>query len=147
MALTELEKALQTKIEVLRDLEATVMELMATHEAKRELWFPSEVLGPKPGEDPDKHVEGLRKRAVGMLVRGYEQVDWPWPGTGDVAHSVVAEITGIPGGRPCFREAVAFEKAIHGKAAHAGLFLAVLHTEVFVGRAFVNASRAADIRA
>ncbi len=66
MGLSEVEKVFHTKIEVLRDLEATVMELMAAHEAKRELWYPTEVLGPKPGEDPDKHVEGIRKRAVGI---------------------------------------------------------------------------------
>jgi acyl-[acyl-carrier-protein] desaturase len=66
MALTELERTFLTKVEVLQDLEAIVRELMEAHEAKRQLWFPSEVLGPKPGEDPDRHLQQLRQRAVGI---------------------------------------------------------------------------------
>src|SRR5208282_6631288 len=82
-----------------------------------------------------------------MLLRGYEQVDWPWQRTGNVAHRVVAEITGIPGGRAGSGVGEAFEESIHRKAAHPGHVLAVLHTEVPVGRAFVDAGRAADPRA
>ena len=39
-----------SKIEVLSDLEPLVVELMASHEAKRVLWFPAELLEAPPGE-------------------------------------------------------------------------------------------------
>src|SRR5688572_12138123 len=39
---------------------------MASHEAKRVLWFPAELLEPPPGEDPDKHLKALRERARGI---------------------------------------------------------------------------------
>jgi acyl-[acyl-carrier-protein] desaturase len=55
-----------SKIEVLSDMEPLVNELMANHEAKRILWFPSEILDPKPDEDPDKHLADLRERARGI---------------------------------------------------------------------------------
>ena len=42
MQLTQAET--QARIAVLADLEPEVNELMAEHEAKRTLWFPSEVL-------------------------------------------------------------------------------------------------------
>jgi acyl-[acyl-carrier-protein] desaturase len=54
------------KVEVLADLESDVQELMDAHEAKRILWFPSEVLAPEPETDPDKHVKDLRERARGI---------------------------------------------------------------------------------
>ncbi|MBK6780440.1 MAG: acyl-ACP desaturase [Gemmatimonadales bacterium] len=66
MALTDGARAFLTKIEVLRDLESKVRELMETHEQKRPLWFPSELLGPPPGADPDRHVANLRSRAAGI---------------------------------------------------------------------------------
>jgi acyl-[acyl-carrier-protein] desaturase len=66
MALPEPVKSFFTKIEVLKDLESRVRELMAQHELKRPLWFPSELLGPKPDEDPDRHLAELRKRAQGI---------------------------------------------------------------------------------
>src|SRR6476619_973495 len=55
-----------SKIEVLADLEAVVAELMAQHEAKRVLWFPSEILDAAPDTDPDHHIQQLRKRAEGI---------------------------------------------------------------------------------
>ena len=55
-----------SKIEVLADLEPLVLELMASHEAKRVLWFPAELLEPAPGEDPDRHLKELRERARGI---------------------------------------------------------------------------------
>jgi len=55
-----------TKIEVLKDLEGRVRELMTAHELKRPLWFPNELLGPRPGEDPDAHLAALRARAAGI---------------------------------------------------------------------------------
>jgi acyl-[acyl-carrier-protein] desaturase len=59
---------LQSKVEVLADLEPVVQELMEAHEAKRILWFPSEVLAPAPDTDPDQHFADLRKRAVGISL-------------------------------------------------------------------------------
>ena len=43
-----------------------VAMLMKAHEAKRILWFPSEILNPPPDEDPDRHLKQLRKRAEGI---------------------------------------------------------------------------------
>ena len=40
------------KVEVLADLEEVVHQLMERHEAKRILWFPSELLAPAPDTDP-----------------------------------------------------------------------------------------------
>ncbi|MGQ0650379.1 MAG: acyl-ACP desaturase [Gemmatimonadaceae bacterium] len=53
---------------MLADLEPDVVELMATHEAKRVLWFPSELLAPPPDSDPDAHVRHLRRRAEGISL-------------------------------------------------------------------------------
>jgi acyl-[acyl-carrier-protein] desaturase len=60
------ERETLSKVEVIADLEPVVGELMAVHEAKRVLWFPSEILAPAPGEDPDQHVADLRERARGI---------------------------------------------------------------------------------
>jgi acyl-[acyl-carrier-protein] desaturase len=54
------------KVEVLADLEDVVHQLMEVHEAKRVLWFPSELLAPPPDTDPDAHVKELRERARGI---------------------------------------------------------------------------------
>ncbi len=56
------------KVEVLADLEPEVHVLMANHEAKRILWFPSELLAPAPDTDPDEYVRGLRDRARGISM-------------------------------------------------------------------------------
>jgi acyl-[acyl-carrier-protein] desaturase len=56
------------KVEVLGDLEEVVHDLMVTHEAKRVLWFPSELLAPPPDEDPDRYVKELRERAEGISL-------------------------------------------------------------------------------
>jgi acyl-[acyl-carrier-protein] desaturase len=56
------------KMEVLSDLEPIVHELMEAHEAKRVLWFPSELLNAKPDTDPDQHVRELRERAQGISL-------------------------------------------------------------------------------
>ena len=55
-----------SRIEVLGDLEPVVQTLLEAHEAKRPLWFPSELLAPPPGEDPEAHRAALRKRAKGI---------------------------------------------------------------------------------
>jgi acyl-[acyl-carrier-protein] desaturase len=57
---------LLAKVEVLADLEPVIDTLMEQHEAKRVLWFPSELLAPPPDTDPDKFVQDLRKRAEGI---------------------------------------------------------------------------------
>lgn len=58
------------KVEVLSDLEPLVGELMIAHEAKRVLWFPSELLAPAPDTDPDRYVQELRSRATGISMPG-----------------------------------------------------------------------------
>jgi acyl-[acyl-carrier-protein] desaturase len=57
---------LLAKVEVLADLESLVDELMVSHEAKRVLWYPSELLAPEPGTDPDVYVQQLRERSKGI---------------------------------------------------------------------------------
>ncbi|HTI30340.1 MAG TPA: acyl-ACP desaturase, partial [Methylomirabilota bacterium] len=66
MSLTQSARELFSKVEVLRDLESKVRDMMAVHEAKRELWFPADLLGPKPDSSPDDHLAELRKRAEGI---------------------------------------------------------------------------------
>ena len=56
------------KVEVLADLEPVVHTLMETHEAKRVLWFPSELLSAAPDTDPDHHIRELRERARGISL-------------------------------------------------------------------------------
>jgi acyl-[acyl-carrier-protein] desaturase len=56
------------KVEVLADLEPVVHDLMETHEAKRVLWFPSELLAPPLDTDPDRHLKELRSRATGITL-------------------------------------------------------------------------------
>src|SRR6476661_1148667 len=63
---TDPARELHSKIEVLEDLEDTVRDLMEVHERKRELWFPSDLLGPAPDEDPEAHLAELRARAEGI---------------------------------------------------------------------------------
>ena len=56
------------KVEVLADLEEVVHALMDVHEAKRILWFPSELLAPPPDTDPDRYGHELRERAKGISL-------------------------------------------------------------------------------
>jgi acyl-[acyl-carrier-protein] desaturase len=56
------------KVEVLADLEPLVSALMEAHEAKRILWFPSELLAPPPDTDPEAHTRALRERARGISI-------------------------------------------------------------------------------
>jgi acyl-[acyl-carrier-protein] desaturase len=58
------------KVEVLADLESVVHTLMEAHEAKRILWFPSELLAPAPDTDPDHYIQELRERAKGITMPG-----------------------------------------------------------------------------
>jgi acyl-[acyl-carrier-protein] desaturase len=64
--LTDSERELTAKIEVLRDLEDTVRELMDSHERKREVWYPSELLSPDPDTCPDEFLGRLRAQADGI---------------------------------------------------------------------------------
>lgn len=59
---------LLAKVEVLADLEPLVDELMVAHEAKRVLWFPSELLAPEPDTDPDLYVKSLRERSRSITL-------------------------------------------------------------------------------
>ena len=61
---TDPARELALKIEVLRDLEEPVRELMENHERKRELWFPSDFLSAQPENCPDDFVRRLRDQAV-----------------------------------------------------------------------------------
>jgi acyl-[acyl-carrier-protein] desaturase len=63
---TEPTREIHSKIEVLQDLEEKVQELMEAHERKRELWFPSDLIGPGPDECPDTHLATLRNQAAGI---------------------------------------------------------------------------------
>jgi acyl-[acyl-carrier-protein] desaturase len=66
--MTHIQSETLARIEVLADLESVVHELMESHEAKRILWFPSELLTPAPDTDPDAHIRALRERAAGISL-------------------------------------------------------------------------------
>ncbi len=66
--MTRQDAATLAKVEVLADLEEVVHELMITHEAKRVLWFPSELLSPAPDTDPDVYIRELRERSTGISL-------------------------------------------------------------------------------
>jgi acyl-[acyl-carrier-protein] desaturase len=57
---------LPSQLEVLGSMEDVVLELIEAHEAKRRLWWPSDMIGPAEGEDPDRHFAELRDRARGI---------------------------------------------------------------------------------
>jgi acyl-[acyl-carrier-protein] desaturase len=64
--ITDPARELESKVEVLRDLEGRVGELMELHERKRELWYPADLLGPEPDTDPDEFQARLRAQAKGI---------------------------------------------------------------------------------
>ena len=66
--MTHSQAEILAKVEVLADLEDVVHKLMEAHEAKRILWFPSELLAPAPDTDPDRYVKELRDRAEGISL-------------------------------------------------------------------------------
>ncbi|MEP7000302.1 MAG: acyl-ACP desaturase [bacterium] len=66
--MTPQESETLARVEVLADLEPVVRDLMVVHEAKRVLWFPSELLSPAPDTDPDAHIKTLRSRADGISL-------------------------------------------------------------------------------
>ena len=63
MSLTDQARELLSKVEVLKDLESVVREMMATHERKRVLWMPSDLLGLAEGDCSETHLRELRARA------------------------------------------------------------------------------------
>ncbi|MGH7445102.1 MAG: acyl-ACP desaturase [Longimicrobiales bacterium] len=65
---TDVEAETLARVEVLADLEPLVHDLMEVHEAKRILWFPSELLQPAPDTDPERHVKQLQERATGISL-------------------------------------------------------------------------------
>lgn len=66
MAMTDDERRMWKKVEVLKDLEPVVHDMMADHEEKRELWFPADLLAPEPGTDPEAHRRTLIERVKGF---------------------------------------------------------------------------------
>jgi len=66
MSLTDSVREVFSKVEVLRDLESTVRAMMIEHEKKRQLWFPSDLIGAPEGQDPEHHRSEMRKRASGI---------------------------------------------------------------------------------
>jgi acyl-[acyl-carrier-protein] desaturase len=66
MALTDEERINMRKVEVLKDLEPQVLEWMQEHDAKRELWFPVDLLAPETGTDPEAHRQLLIDRVRGF---------------------------------------------------------------------------------
>jgi acyl-[acyl-carrier-protein] desaturase len=56
--------ALASKLEVLADLEPVVADLIQKHEAKRELWYPSDFLPADQGQDGEGPLRELRDRAL-----------------------------------------------------------------------------------
>lgn len=66
MALTDDERIMGRKVEVLKDLEPLVHEWMDEHISKRDLWFPSELLAPGDGGDPEEHRRTLIERVKGF---------------------------------------------------------------------------------
>src|SRR6185295_17589657 len=61
--LSESTAELSSKIEVLRDLEGRVRELMDAHERKRDLWYPADLLQAGPDSCADEFVSRLRSQA------------------------------------------------------------------------------------
>ena len=60
--ITDPARELESKVEVLRDLEGRVGELMELHERKRDLWFPSDLLGPEADTDPDEFTAWMKRQ-------------------------------------------------------------------------------------
>ena len=66
MSLSDSAREVFSKVEVLRDLESTVRAMMEEHEKKRQLWFPSDLIGAPQDHDPEQHRTEMRKRASGI---------------------------------------------------------------------------------
>ena len=54
------------QLEIMNDLEPVVAALLSSHESKRRLWWPSDLLGAHETDDPDRVFAELRERARGI---------------------------------------------------------------------------------
>jgi acyl-[acyl-carrier-protein] desaturase len=66
MALTDEQRRMGRKVDVLNDLEPIVHEMMVEHQAKRELWFPWDLLQPDGDTDPEEHRKSMVDRVKGF---------------------------------------------------------------------------------
>ena len=65
--ITDPARELESKVEVLRDLEGRVGELMESHERKRDLWYPSDLSGARARTPtPTSSSAKLRAQAKGI---------------------------------------------------------------------------------
>jgi acyl-[acyl-carrier-protein] desaturase len=63
---TDIDVSLPSKYAVLADLQHLVGEWVRQHESKRELWFPTDLLGDPEEGDIDRALGALRERARGI---------------------------------------------------------------------------------
>ncbi len=54
------------QLEIMNDLEPVVAALLSSHESKRRLWWPTDLLGAHDSDDPDRVFNELRERARGI---------------------------------------------------------------------------------
>lgn len=54
------------QLEIMTDLEPVVADLLKSHESKRRLWWPTDLLGAHETDDPDRVFKELRERARGI---------------------------------------------------------------------------------
>ena len=66
MSLSEVERELQARIEVLSDLEPMVDDLIRLHESKRELWWPSDMSTDPEADASHTGLDKLRAQARGL---------------------------------------------------------------------------------
>lgn len=66
MGISAVDRQMGTKIEVLKDLEVIVHDMMVEHDKKRDLWFPVELLAAPEGTDPAEHLATLKERVKGV---------------------------------------------------------------------------------
>lgn len=66
MSPTAPDAKLLSRLEVLADLESTVDGLIVSHESKRRLWWPCDLIGAFESDDPDRVLAELRERARGI---------------------------------------------------------------------------------
>ena len=62
----ERDRLLQSRFEVLSDMEGVVDDLMKKHEEKRELWFPSDFLPADETTNDELYLKQVRERAKGI---------------------------------------------------------------------------------
>ena len=91
MSLSDSARELFSKVEVLKDLEQKVHDLMEAHERKRTLWFPSDLLGAEPEQDRLEWLRKLREQARdaygvdGLTAGARPEFQVPDPNVGEEA--------------------------------------------------------------